>query len=232
MNKIDDTFPWTKIAILKRAYRRKPTDARNVWCSNPEAVWTSVSDNMLQSVEHVLLYMHETDVIQKNIEKWFPENDPKPDKHKRTEFYGSPDIAVADSVMTTIIKHKTKPTREQVRLAMLEVVSKFIKRMQFNKAALPPAPLDFIDWIDALMPGYFIVAYYTALDYVLFMSIFLLMSSLLKLAKSWFKLAELEKENKSYALKSLQSKVNPHFFFLTILFGRRGSFDFLNSAFV
>ena len=82
MNKIDDTFPWTKIAILKRAYRKKPTDARNVWCSNPEAAWTTVSDNILQSVEHVLLYMHETDMIQKNIEKWFPENDQKPDKHK------------------------------------------------------------------------------------------------------------------------------------------------------
>ena len=93
--------------------------------------------------------MHETDMIQKNIEKWFPVNDPKPHKHRRTEFYGSLDIAVVDSVMTTIIKHKTKPTREQVRLAMLEVVSKFIKRMKFNNAALPPAPLDFIDWIDA-----------------------------------------------------------------------------------
>ena len=66
----------------------------------------------------------------------------------RTEFYGSLDIAVVDSVMTTIIKHKTKPTREQVRLAMLEVVSKFLIRMKFNTVALPPAPPDFIDWID------------------------------------------------------------------------------------
>ncbi len=79
----------------------------------------------------------------------------------------------------------------------------------------------FVDWIDVILPDYFFVAYYNAFDYLLFLGIFLFVSSLLKLAKSWFKMIELEKENQRYALKALQSKVNPHFFFnsLNTLYG-------------
>lgn len=71
----------------------------------------------------------------------------------------------------------------------------------------------FVDWIDILLPDYFFVAFYNSFDYLIFIGIFLFVSSLLKLAKSWFKLVELEKDNQQYALKALQSKVNPHFFF-------------------
>ena len=63
VNKIDASFPRTKIAIIKRAYRKKPPDPRNVWCSNPEAAWITVHGNILQSVEHMLLYLHETELI-------------------------------------------------------------------------------------------------------------------------------------------------------------------------
>ena len=93
----------------------------------------------------MLLYLHETDMIRQNIDP----DDPRSDSYKRTVFYGGVDIAVVESVMTTIIKHKAKTAREQVRLAMLEAVSKYILQIHSNKKAPPPAPPLWIDWFDA-----------------------------------------------------------------------------------
>ena len=136
VNKIDASFPRTKIAINKRPYRKKSPDPRNVWCSNPEAAWTAVAANLLHSVEHMLLYLHETHKIRQNIDQC----DARDDSHKRTQIYGNVDIAVVESVMTTIIQHKAKTTREQVRKAMLEAVSKYILEIKFHTKAPPPAP--------------------------------------------------------------------------------------------
>ena len=38
-NKIPNTCPWTKIAVLMRSYRMKPS---RTWCPCPDAVWSSV----------------------------------------------------------------------------------------------------------------------------------------------------------------------------------------------
>lgn len=71
----------------------------------------------------------------------------------------------------------------------------------------------FEHWIDYLFPGYYFIAYYTFWDMVLFFSVYLVFTTLIKLARAWFKLNQMEQEQTSNELKALRSQLNPHFLF-------------------
>ncbi len=68
-------------------------------------------------------------------------------------------------------------------------------------------------WIDYLFPGYYFIAYYTFRDILLFLAVYLVMTTLIKLARGWFKLNQLEQEKTVNELKALRSQLNPHFLF-------------------
>ena len=71
----------------------------------------------------------------------------------------------------------------------------------------------FEHWIDYLFPGYYFIAYYTFGDMVLFFSVYLVLTTLIKLARAWFQLNQMEQEKTSNELKALRSQLNPHFLF-------------------
>lgn len=71
----------------------------------------------------------------------------------------------------------------------------------------------FDSWIDYLFPGYYFVAYYGFWDITLYLIVFLLLTTLIKLARAWFVVKQLEKENTENQLKVLRSQLNPHFLF-------------------
>lgn len=68
-------------------------------------------------------------------------------------------------------------------------------------------------WIDFIFRGYYFIAYYSFWDISLFFAIFLLSTSLIHLARGWFRAQELEHEKSSAELKALKSQINPHFLF-------------------
>jgi two-component system LytT family sensor kinase len=68
-------------------------------------------------------------------------------------------------------------------------------------------------WIDLILPGYYFIAYYDFWDIALYLAIYLAATSLIKLARGWFRLQEMEKEKTLTELKALKSQVNPHFLF-------------------
>ena len=71
----------------------------------------------------------------------------------------------------------------------------------------------FDKWIDHIFSGYYFIAYYGFFDISLYFVIYIFVSSLLRLARGWFQLQELEKEKTLAELKALKSQVNPHFLF-------------------
>jgi sensor histidine kinase YesM len=71
----------------------------------------------------------------------------------------------------------------------------------------------FDSWIDYIFSGYYFIAYYGFFDISLYFVIYLFVTSLLRLARGWFHLQEIEKEKTVAELKALKSQINPHFLF-------------------
>jgi two-component system LytT family sensor kinase len=81
----------------------------------------------------------------------------------------------------------------------------------------------FQDWSKHLLPDYFFISYFTWWEISWFYMVYLSVTCLLKLSKSWFAISELqrrlletEKEKVQIELKALKAQVNPHFFFNTL----------------
>ncbi|MFB6342687.1 sensor histidine kinase [Saccharicrinis sp. FJH62] len=70
--------------------------------------------------------------------------------------------------------------------------------------------------IDVILPGYFFISYFEFWDYFLFLSAYIILTTLIKLAKGWFRLAEIENEKKDMELQLIRSQLNPHFLFNTL----------------
>lgn len=71
----------------------------------------------------------------------------------------------------------------------------------------------FDKWIDYIFEGYYFIAFYSFWDISLFFAVYLLLTSLLHLARGWFLLQEMETEKQKAELKALQTQINPHFLF-------------------
>ncbi len=71
----------------------------------------------------------------------------------------------------------------------------------------------FDKWVDYLFPGFYFIAYYGFWDIILYLAVFLLLTTLIKLARAWFVVKQLEQENTENQLKALRSQLNPHFLF-------------------
>jgi len=69
----------------------------------------------------------------------------------------------------------------------------------------------FDSWIDVFLPGYYFISYYNVPLLMLYSVSFLVLTTLLKLSRSWFMLLRVERMTSTHQLQSLQSQINPHF---------------------
>ncbi|HJS54697.1 MAG TPA: histidine kinase [Chitinophagaceae bacterium] len=81
----------------------------------------------------------------------------------------------------------------------------------------------FAKWSVKLLPNYFFISYFAFKEIIFFFTSYIIITSLLKLSKSWFWVSELEKEllekekqKTEIELKALKAQINPHFFFNTL----------------
>jgi sensor histidine kinase YesM len=79
------------------------------------------------------------------------------------------------------------------------------------------------NWSAKVLPDYFFISYFTFKEIILFFSVYIIITSLLKLSKSWFfvsqlqkELLEKEKQKTEAELRALKAQINPHFFFNTL----------------
>ncbi|MFV0267001.1 MAG: sensor histidine kinase, partial [Draconibacterium sp.] len=71
----------------------------------------------------------------------------------------------------------------------------------------------FNKWVDYFFEGYYFIAFYGFWDISLYFAVYLVATSLLRLARGWFRLQEIETERNKAELKALRSQINPHFLF-------------------
>ena len=69
----------------------------------------------------------------------------------------------------------------------------------------------FDSWIDLVLPDYYFISYYSVPTLMLYTGSFLMLTTLLKLSRSWFMLLRVERMTSTHQLQSLQSQINPHF---------------------
>ena len=129
LNKIGVAYPWVKIAILKRVYK-KP--AKSNWCANPETWWANVPKAQMDSAEQLLRYVHATAVAA----DWEPS--------KKTSWLGNVDIAIAYAFADICTQHKSKPPVDKAREAMLNGLAKM---KGFDVTVFKAAPPEGSQWI-------------------------------------------------------------------------------------
>ncbi|MCL3780153.1 hypothetical protein EMN47_07085 [Prolixibacteraceae bacterium JC049] len=71
----------------------------------------------------------------------------------------------------------------------------------------------FESFVDLIFTDYYLVSYYSWWEITKFVFIYLCISMLLKLSKSWFRVNEIERQKLQYELKALKAQINPHFLF-------------------
>ena len=86
LNKMPDMANWVKIAILERAYRKKPTAG---YCPSPEAMWGQFSWESLEPLEQMLRYFHVGCKAQTGLMK----------PQSRIQLLANMDIAVAEAFL-------------------------------------------------------------------------------------------------------------------------------------
>ncbi len=69
----------------------------------------------------------------------------------------------------------------------------------------------FDSWIDHILPGYYFIAYLGVNNLLIYSASAWLITTLLKLSRSWFLVLRMEKEQSGAELTSLKAQVNPHF---------------------
>lgn len=81
----------------------------------------------------------------------------------------------------------------------------------------------FQHWSQKILPDYFFISYFSYQQAALFFVVYIIITSLLHLSKSWFqvndlqkRLLETEKAKTEIELKGLKAQINPHFFFNTL----------------
>ena len=138
VNKIPGSCPRSKLAILKRAYRKKPQYG---YCPSPEASWRAVPETQLLDLESLLQYFHF------NCKAAVAEAIPK---ENVIAFLSNVDVAASEAFFV----EKREKCRKQ---AMLKAIVKYYEQLHDKaseklpeKASLEKTKFEWIDFASCL----------------------------------------------------------------------------------
>ena len=115
-NKMGQDCPWSKVAVIKRAYRKKPTLG---YCPSPESEWTKFDVERVKLLENMLRFFHA------DLSGLVGVLEPS----ERNRMLASVDIAAADAFYTQAIK-KPKVTVTVIQEALCEALQPMAADLQ------------------------------------------------------------------------------------------------------
>jgi len=111
VNRICPQAPWTKVAVVKRSYRKKPLCG---FCPSPEAAWGQFEWNHLQLLEELLRFFHATCVPL--LDKLLPQS--------RNKLLANVDVSATDAFWLAK-DAKQKNGVEKIQSLLLEATHKY-----------------------------------------------------------------------------------------------------------
>ena len=118
VNKMCEQAVWSKIAVLKRAYRKKPT---NGFCPGPETAWGDFTWADLKNLEDMLRFFH--GAMAYRVDEMPP--------HERIKFLANIDIAAADAFFAAK-DSKLKHGEKKIQSLLLESMKKFLTQLELE----------------------------------------------------------------------------------------------------
>ena len=136
VNAVCAECPWTKVALIKRAYSKDP---RNGFCPNPETQWGNWPLNLMEPLEILLRFAHSTTCLR-GLEG-LPET-------QRSGLLGAIDVAAADAFYSAMTKvrprdHVTKKQMVDATRRHFRTISEQLGDWQVEQQGLAIA-----DWLD------------------------------------------------------------------------------------
>ena len=125
-NKINHDYPLTRVAVIERAYQKKPC---NGFCPNPELDWTKIHTCLLNLLEQLLFYFHTT--RRGDVDKLEPAD--------QNKFLANVDCSATNAffeVAGRTKKSKSKTVEGQtIKAALLESTRPYFEQLQTQQAA-------------------------------------------------------------------------------------------------
>jgi hypothetical protein len=118
VNKLPEDCPLTKVAVIKRAYRKEP---KHGCCPNPESTWTSIDKNFLNKLETILRYFHV------DCEAQFS----RLPASNRLGALGNIDVVLTDCFFSKATA-KPKPNEKAIEAALLAAPVKYIAKEEID----------------------------------------------------------------------------------------------------
>ena len=129
-NKINHDYPLTRVAVIERAYQKKPS---NGFCPNPEIQWAEIQLGFLSLLEQMLFYFHTTRRV--DVDKLEPA--------ARNKFLANVDCSATNAffpVAATTVQQKKNKHRmlddRAVKDVLLESMQKYFDLLGGQQAAV------------------------------------------------------------------------------------------------
>lgn len=132
-NKISERAPWTKIAVIKRAYRKKPSHG---FCPCPESLWGEFEYHLLRLLEDLLRFFH--GACSAYLEKLSPQS--------RNKLLANIDVTAADTFFAAADpKHKNRVP--EIEKQLLEATCKYLEPLGIKGTEIPRCESEWMNFV-------------------------------------------------------------------------------------
>ena len=123
VNKVNHDYPLSRVAIIKRAYRAKPSKG---FCPNPEAQWQKIENESFEKLEQLLFYFHET---RRPTVQQLP-------TEEQEKFLANVDCVVVDGFFVKASRTgRWKSSLKTIEETLLQSTLKFFEQLEEEEAA-------------------------------------------------------------------------------------------------